>query len=236
VRKSLSTFFAGAAPNGSVEAVRRFAKEAQDSGAHAIVLLGSLASRKADAVCYGDILKTLGETKLPSFYIPGPDDAPFSEFLHQAHNFELVYPMLRGVHATFAMASPHVLVSGMGGSVEDDPKAIRNEVDRLAYPGWEVEYRLKFIHELKDYQKVFLFTAEPAHKGRHEGCSSVLAEVIKTYNPRLVVVAGRERKQEKIANSVVVTLGSLGEGDSALIDIHTLEVKSISLRGSMRAA
>ncbi|HEX7959081.1 MAG TPA: hypothetical protein VF493_04150 [Terriglobales bacterium] len=30
-----------------------------------------------------------------------------------------------------------------GRSVKDDPKAVRSEVDRLVYPAWEVEYRLK---------------------------------------------------------------------------------------------
>jgi hypothetical protein len=236
VHKSFSTLFAGAAPNGNVEAVRQFATEAQNSGAHGIVLLGNLAGKKSDPLAYGEMLKMLGAINLPGFYIPGPDDAPFHEFLRQAANFELVYPMLRGVHATFAMASPHVMVSGMGGSIEDDARAIRNETEKVSCPGWEAEYRLKFIHELKDYQKIYLFTAEPAHKGHNEGCSTVLAEIIKTHNPRLVLVAGKEHRKEKLANSTVVTLDSLSEGNSVLIDIHTLEVKRISLRESMRAA
>ena len=103
---------------------------------------------------------------------------------------ELVYPHLNGVHGTFAIGPSHVLFVGMGGKIVDEPESTRLEGERLRYPAWEVEYRLKTIGELKDYEKVFLFATQPAHKGLHAAGSETLAELINTYRPQLAVVAG----------------------------------------------
>ena len=104
---------------------------------------------------------------------------------------ELVYPHLNGVHGTFAIGPSHVLFVGMGGKIVDEPESTRLEGERLRYPAWEVEYRLKTIGELKDYEKVFLFATQPAHKGLHAAGSETLAELINTYRPQLAVVALR---------------------------------------------
>jgi hypothetical protein len=109
-------------------------------------------------------------------------------------------------------------------------------VETLCYPAWEIEYRLKFLQELKDYSKVFLFTTFPAHKGIHQTGSVLLAEIIKTYNPRLVLVSGAEQKQETVGKSLVVSPGSLADGNFALIDLRTNEVTPGTLRQSARAA
>ena len=83
-----------------------------------------------------------------------------------------------------ALSSDHVLFAGMGGEIVDDPDAEREEQQALRYPAWEVEYRLKVLRELAhDYQKVFLFTTVPAHKGLRRPGSEMLAELIKTYSP-----------------------------------------------------
>ena len=52
-----------------------------------------------------------------------------------------------------------MLFAGMDGEVQDAPGHQREETEKLSYPGWEVEYRLKILRELKDYRKVFLFCA-----------------------------------------------------------------------------
>jgi uncharacterized protein len=83
-----------------------------------------------------------------------------------------------------------------------------------------VEYRLKFLRELKDYQRIFLFTTPPEHKGRGERGSAELAELIKSHNPRLVLVGGREPAQELIGNSLVIALGSLMRGEFTLVDVR----------------
>jgi hypothetical protein len=151
--------------------------------------------------------------------------------MREAAAMETVYPYLRGVHNTFAFAPGYIVFTGVGGSVSDDQHAARDEQDRLCYPGWEVEYRLKFLNELKDYQKVFLFSTLPEHKGFHEPGSTTLAEMIKSYKPRLVLVAGTEPKRELLGTSLVVVPGGLLDGNVSFIDLreHTVETRRIRI-------
>jgi uncharacterized protein len=234
--QSKSRIVAAAEPNGNVEAVRQLAQEACNLGASAIALLGSLTSKEGSPRGYAEVLTAVSEPRLPVFYIPGPQDAPFSEFLREAATFEVVYRNVRGIHGTFAMGPGHVVWSGMGGTIVDDPKSTHEESEALRYPGWEVEYRLKFLQELKEYQKVFLFTTLPEHKGLGEKGSSVLAEIIKTYNPRLVLVGGGQTRREIIGKSLLVAPGSLIEGNFSLVDLRKHEVTACSLNEATRAA
>jgi uncharacterized protein len=236
MRKSNGKIMAAAEPNGDVEAVRQLGFEAKNSGAGTIALLGSMTRADSGPGEYTHILQALAEAKLPAFYIPGPEDAPISDFLWEAASLEIVYPIVRGIHTTFAMAHGNVLWSGMGGRIEDDPERIRDEVVTLCYPAWEVKYRLKFLQELKDYRKVFLFTTVPDHKGLHQIGSLVLAEIIKTYNPRLVLASGGKQTHTKIGKSLVVSLGRLCEGKFTLIDLPSGEVSPRSLQPSAVAA
>ena len=159
--------------------------------AQALALLGDLGAGEAEVREYAAILRTVGRPILPAFYIPGPGDAPFGKYLREAHNTEVVFPSMHGVHGAFALAPGfQLLFAGMGGEIVDDPHHEREELEQLSYPGWEVEYRLKILRELKDYPKVFLFGTPPAHKGLREGGSEVLAEMVKTYAPALVLTGG----------------------------------------------
>jgi uncharacterized protein len=235
MRKSLSRILAAASPAGDVEAVRKMAQQARDGAVDAIALLGNLTAKGADPREYGNILNAVGETRLPTFYIPGPDDAPLSEFLREAASFEVAFPNVRGVHSTFALAPTYTLWSGWGGVIDDDPNWVRDETASLCYPGREIVYRLKFLQDLKEYQKVFLFTTLPEHKGLGQKGSLMLAELIKTYNPRLVLVGG-EQRQVTIGKSLVVMLGSLANGDFTLIDLRKNEVTPGTLQRSAKAA
>ena len=124
------------------------------------------------------------------------------------------------------IAPGYIVFTSIGGTVRDDPHMLRDELETLRYPGWEVEYRLKFLGELKDYQKVFLFSTPPEHKGFREQGSAVLAELIKTYKPHLVLVSGKELM---LGTSLVVMPGSLAEGNFSMIDLrrHTVEIGSV---------
>lgn len=119
----------------------------------------------------------------------------------------------------------------MGGEIVDDPDAEREEQQALRYPAWEVEYRLKVLRELAhDYQKVFLFTTVPAHKGLRRPGSEMLAELIKTYSPRVALVAGGEGvRKEMLANTLVVVPGSLARGEYAVVDVQDRTVKPAML-------
>ena len=106
-----------------------------------------------------------------------------------------------------------------------EPRGLSEELERLSYPGWEVEYRLKMLRELKDYRKVFLFVTPPAHKGLQEGGSESLAELVKTYAPRLVLTGGEDSRRDLLGTSLVVAPGRLSEGGYALIDLLEGEVE-----------
>jgi Icc-related predicted phosphoesterase len=234
--KAATKIIVASRPNGDVRAVQSLVREARIRGAEAIALLGSLTPKNAERKLYGRVLTALAEDGCPAFYIPGPEDAPFTDFLREAANFEIVYPHLRGVHGTFALDHGHTVWSGVGGTVEDDPHTIRDETESLRYPGWEVEYLLKFLRELKDYEKVFLFTSHPEHKGLHEKGSAILAGIIKTHNPRLVLIAGREQNREMIGTSQVIVVGSLAEGNYTFVDLRKGHVAFATLSKTANAA
>jgi len=133
------------------------------------------------------------------------------------------------VHGTVALGPGDVLFAGMGGEIADDPETIRAEEALVRYPGWEVEYRLKVIREFDAQEQVFLFTTPPAHKGLREPGSEVLAELIKTYNPRLVIVGGEEPAEEELGRTLVVCPGRLDRGHYAVVDLRTRSVEAATL-------
>lgn len=210
---------------GEVEQLKRVLEKLPETGADAIAVTGDLGAAWTKADTYREIFRTLGEAGRPAFWVPGPTDAPLEEYLREAHNMEIVFPSLRGVHGTAAQADGQLLFAGMGGEIVDDPHAKRGEETSLQYPGWEVEYRLKIIREFKERRLVFLFTTPPAHKGLHGPGSETLAELIKTYNPRLVIVAGEGAAEERIGKSLVVSPGRFDRGIYALVDLHELTVE-----------
>jgi Icc-related predicted phosphoesterase len=215
--------------NGASDALEALLGEVAESEADAAVIVGDLTVPWSRPESFRAIFRALGEARRPAFWVPGPADAPVSDYLRESYNMEFVYPHLHGVHGTFAIGPSHVLFAGMGGEIRDDPDAIRVEEAGLRYPAWEVEYRLKAIRELKEYQKVFLFTTQPAHKGLHGEGSEVLAELINTYRPRVAVVAGDGVAEARLGKTLVVCPGRLEHGQYALIDLHDLEVEARTL-------
>jgi Icc-related predicted phosphoesterase len=211
--------------NGEVEALETLIDELSGEPIDAVTVVGDLGAPWSKADAYRGLFKALGQSGLPAFWVPGMNDAPLGDYLRESYNMEIAYPKLRGVHATAAVGPDHVLFAGVGGDIVDDPNAVRSEEALIRYPGWEVEYSLKVVGEFKDYPTVFLFTTRPAHKGLHEAGSEVVAELINTYRPRVVVTAGDEPAEERLGKSLVVTPGRLDQGQYALIDFHGSSVE-----------
>jgi Icc-related predicted phosphoesterase len=197
------------------------AREAGD--VDGVVVVGNLTEVWSKPASYRAIFKTLGATGLPTFWVPGHHDAPLHDYLSEAHAMEIAYPSLRGVHGTVTLAGD-VLVAGMGGEVLDAPDTIRAEEFVVRYPGWEVEYRLKAVREFDVPERVFLFATPPAHKGLGILGSNVLAELVKTYRPSLVIVAGDSPAQSVLGKSFVVAPGRLADGHCAIVDLHERSV------------
>jgi Icc-related predicted phosphoesterase len=201
--------------------------EALETDRHdAVAVVGDLAGEREDTRrSVREVFKVLGKARLPSFWIPGPDDAPLSNYLRECYNVEIVFPTLHSVHGTFAFTPDYTIVAGMGGEIADDPGTDREEEYALRYPGWEVEYRLKIVRELEEHERVFLFATLPAHKGLKQPGSEVLAELIKTYSPRVVVAAGGPGvRHEFLGTSLVIMPGSLSEGEFATVDVQQQSV------------
>jgi hypothetical protein len=207
-------------PRGSTERVEHLAATAEARDCQAIAVAGDLAGPAGPRA----VLRALGRAGLSAFWVPGPGDAPIAAYLRESYNAEVVFPLLHGVHGTAALADGHVLFAGFGGEVSDDPDAPRDEVDRLAYPRWEPEYRLKLLRDFDEHQLVLLFAAPPAHKGRALPGSEALAELIGTFRPRLVVCGG-EQGSELIGRTLVVSPGSSADGSFAVVDLGSHEVE-----------
>jgi Icc-related predicted phosphoesterase len=218
----VSRVLCAADPGGSSDAIEALLGAVKSDDVHAIALVGELGD---GAESLRTLFKTLMRSGLPAYWVPGPGDAPVADYLREASNIELVAPLLRGVHGTFAFAPDgHVLFAGFGGQVSDDPDAPREEVERLSYPRWEPEYRLKVVREVEEHELVLLLATPPAHKGLGTEGSDVLAELVSTYRPRLVVCGG-ERGNEVLGRTPVVAPGSLRDGHYAIADLNSREVR-----------
>lgn len=229
MRNKISSFFAVAEPKGHTENIEQLVNLATKHQVDALVVLGDLAGPSSKPDTFAKLFKILGSANPPVYYIPGPDDMPVSEYLREAYNMELVYPYMHGVHGTFAFALGHVVFAGMGGEILDEMQAEREEIQRLRYAGWEVEYRLKILHELKDYPKIFLFTTYPHHRGLKQPGSEVLAELIKTHNPQVVIARHPVFQQNRLGKSLLVSPGLLTEGKAAIVNLRERRAEPITL-------
>jgi Icc-related predicted phosphoesterase len=191
----------------------------------AIAVVGDIGAAWSARATYRAIFRTLGDSARPTFWIPGPIDAPLGDLLREAAPMEIAFPHLRGVHGSFALAPGPVVFTGMGGEIRDDPDAIRDESALISYPGWEFEYRLKVLHELKEHPLVFLHTAAPAHKGLQTAGSTILATLLKTYNPRVAVFGGDAPSEVMLGKTLVISAGRLDLGSYSVVDLHTLAVE-----------
>jgi Icc-related predicted phosphoesterase len=224
----VSRILCAAEPHGSADAVTHMLEAADDQRVQAIALTGDLGSDTGDrGASYRAVFKALGQAKRPTYWVPGPSDAPIEEYLREAQNIEIAMPQLHGVHGTAAYAPDgHIVFAGFGGEVNEDPEAPRDETEHLSYPRWEPEYRLKLWRELEEHQLVLLFHTRPAHKGHGDGSSEALAELVGTHRPRLVVTGG-ERASEMLGRSMIVAPGSLSEGHYAVVDLHKHEAEML---------
>jgi len=224
-----------AEPRGSTEAVGALLRAAADLEVQALALIGDLSGPDDRPADYRALFRALGHADLDTFWVPGPSDAPVEDYLREAHNIEVAYPFLHGVHGTAAFAPGTVLVAGFGGEVNDDPAGAREEVRRLCYPRWEVEYRLKLIgRELSQHeQPILLFATPPAHKGRGTGASEALAELALTHRARLVICGG-EPTTMMLGRTLVVAPGPLVDGSYAVADLpgRTAEHAELSVGAS----
>jgi len=220
-RERVTRILCAAEPRGNAQAIDRLLEAAEHLDVQAVAMVGDLGD---GAEGYRSGFKSLGAGGLPAYWVPGPADAPVADYLREAHNMEIVFPFLHGVHGTAAFAPGYVLFAGVGGEIDDDPDGPREEVERLHYPRWEAEYRLKLLRELKDYELVLMFATQPAHKGRGPGGSEALAELVGTYRPRLVVCGG-EPATWTLGRSMVVAPGALADGHYAVADLHTRAVE-----------
>ena len=212
----LNRILCAADPGGSVDMIERLLVASDQHNVDAVAMIGDLGERGEG---YRGIFHALGRASCPVFWVPGPRDAPVERHLREAFNVETAYPVVRGVHATAAKASGELLFAGFGGEMSDDPRHPRDEREKLSYPRWEPEYRLKVLGEFDYNDLVLLFWTAPVHKGLGTSGSEAVAELIGTYRPRLAV-CGEGRGVEVLGRSAIVAPGSLRAGYYAIADLR----------------
>jgi Icc-related predicted phosphoesterase len=211
-------------PGGSADAVDALLAATEGGDTQALVLVGNLGA-PGDPQSLRTVFKSLARGRHQTYWVPGPDDAPVENYLREAANIEVVSPVLRGLHGAIAFApGGHVVVAGFGGQVSDDPGAPREEAQRLSYPRWEPEYRLKVLHELDEHQFMLMFATPPQHESLGGDGSELIAELIGTHRPRLVVCGGAQGSG-MIGRSLIVAPGSLRDGHYAVADLNSHAVR-----------
>jgi len=137
-RHRVTKILCAAEPRGVGPALQHLVEAGrQRDDVHALAVVGDLGT--GDPAAYRTLFRRLASAELPTYWVPGPGDAPVDHYLREAYNVEVVFPLLRGLHGTMAFAPGPVLFAGFGGEVSDDPDAARDESARLSYPRWEPE-------------------------------------------------------------------------------------------------
>jgi uncharacterized protein len=227
----LTRLVCAADPGGSTEAIAAVVDAADRDDADAIAVVGNLGAGVASPDSQRAVLRALAAARRPVFWVPGPDDAPVAAYLREAHNVEVVYGDLHGVHGTAALAPGEVVVAGLGGEISDDAEAPREELERLRYPRWEAQYRLKLLREWPEHERVLLFHSPPEHKGLGRAGSDAVAEMIGTLRAR-VVVCGGDPMSEMLGRSLVVAPGRASDGHYAVVDLHKREARLAELQAA----
>jgi HSP20 family molecular chaperone IbpA len=220
----LRTLFVLAEVRGRLDLFDRLLEKVRESDADAVAVVGDLGAPWSKPSVHRKALQMLARTETPAFWVPGWWDGPLREYLPASSSIELVHPSLHAVHGTAAMGPGNVLFAGMGGLIDDDPRALTGEHVLVHYPGFEVERRFKVIDEPDVQQKVFLFATPPAHKGLGTGGSEIVAEVVKSYRPRVAVVAGERAGHVSLGTTLVVWPGRAEIGWHGLVDLHARTV------------
>jgi Icc-related predicted phosphoesterase len=215
-------------PRGSAAAVEHLLTASPELGIGAIVMVGDVGGGADRSAAYRHVLSALAAADCPAFWVPGAGDAPIGDCLREAHGAEIVLPRLRCVHGTVAYAPGPVVFAGLGGEISDDPGAPREEIDRVRYPRWELEHRLRLLRDLKPHELVLVLGSPPAHRGLGEGGSDVVAETIGSYSPRIAVVGG-SRGSATLGRSLVVAPGSLADGHYAIADLQARRAEHAQL-------
>jgi hypothetical protein len=167
-------------PRGSVDKIAGLLDAADEHQVDVVAMVGDIGEHGGG---YRAVFRAFARARCPAFWVPGPGDVPVERYLQEAFSIETAFPWLRGVHGTAASASGELLFAGFGGEIDDDPGHARDEREKLTYPRWEAEYRLKVLGEFEYNELVMLFCTAPAHKGLGRVGSEAVAELVGTYRP-----------------------------------------------------
>jgi Icc-related predicted phosphoesterase len=169
------------------------------------------ALRREDAVFVEHFLETVGGLGIFSAIIPGPADYPLEDFLRMSMHAEVEFPGLHVVHGSL-LEKGNLAVVGMGGCL------------RIGSPGCcsrtLMEYQLRALRAAKQPRRILLLAAPPPGPLGGEEGNPFVGELIDSHHPSLCVVAGpgERRGIERVASTLVVNPGRLGEGWAAWLD------------------
>ena len=123
---------------------------------------------------------------------------------------DVAFPHLRGVHGSFALAPGPVVFTGMGGEIRDDPGAIRDESAFISDPAWEGRVPAEGAARAEGASALGLDTTAPATRGRDRR-EHYSATLLKTYSPRVAVIAADEPSASMLGKTLVILPGCVDE-------------------------
>ncbi|GIW81451.1 MAG: heat-stable protein [Gemmatales bacterium] len=158
----------------------------------------------------------LGELRVFTALVPGPQDVPLREFLRLAKDAEMEHPTLHVAHATL-WEEGDVAVCGLGGKLSEDQDRTEEE---LCYSRASAEYYLRTLWRAEQPHKILLFAAAPPGQLGGDTGNRICGDFIDSYHPTLCVVSGltEHRGVQRIAHTTVVNPGSFIDGSAAWLD------------------
>jgi Icc-related predicted phosphoesterase len=231
--KHLRTLLAVGPLRGAVDHLEELLAEPPTRDVDAIAVVGDLAAPSAPD--YTVVLRALGATGRPTFWVPGASDTPPGEYLSEAFNLEMAYPALRCVHASVAAGPGSVIFCGVGGEIVDRPAQVEHDPAVLRLAAWEAEYGLKALLEFVGHDKVLLFATPPEHKGLGWQGNVTVAELIKTHIPRVAIVARDSVAEGFLGRTQVVSPGRFDRGEYAVVHLPDRAVTTATFLAAARA-
>ena len=227
----MNKFLVCAGINGSETALKKLLTLAEERKPDAILFAGGIADSNGNtpqkATFIAQFFEAIGKSGFFTIVIPGPNDAPLSEFLRAALNAEVIFPNIRVSHAT-PVSKGALGVSGVGGVITES-EDVGGPV--IKYSHTSAEYLLRTLWSMTKPVKVLLLSETPPGKLSSNGGNSFVREFIGSYHPSICVVAGdkEHRGFEQEAHGFVINPGMLSEGSAAWLDRLARKVEMIDL-------
>jgi Icc-related predicted phosphoesterase len=173
-------------------------------------------------------IEAIGKTGCKMAMIPGPYDAPLSDYFRMSLNFEVVYPNICSVHAT-PVVWHDTIIGGFGGNITESEES---SLDIIKSSHITAEYYLRNLWNASESIKVLLISEPPPEKLSGTRGNPIIKEIINNYRPTLCIAGGKtgDWGHDTGGPTTVVNPGALKDGAAAWVDLMSDRITRIDLR------